>query len=965
MGKKKKMKIAIISSIVAVILIASGLITCLLLLKNDNNKKLKALLANVSTQIFATYDDLAENYNSETAAQAVCYSGPSNINFSVMASPVAETIANDDVWNLTQGAETFQDYLDNINNVMAHYAIAEYLVTENEKSVDLTKAYHFKSSTVEYYATANYAEDKFFSFTIKNDNEKIRVRVNIQENGNLGESIEFFKEAKIEGNKYYYQYSILNFKTSNYAEVSLVAKNIFGGVFDKNWLDSNVEEHNEHEINHKDKNSFVGKKYQRNAETFDGTNPTTQKIFDKVNRYKDKLFGNFDGDNNNKKDIEDFPNAQGMQDYAFNKYVAKLSLDEDGKEFLEIVRTYQWVGMDVVLANHNFNENTNIFRWVYKSGVEVINQKINCRLISLNDRSCDVENFGINSTLIFKCKIKDNYYNATFSKNSQYINDRDVFLVNNFEGLCSEKHSLKRDGSDIDYVYCDCNKLQLIKDNNKNLLALHENAQMNDYRIGAFDMIASHYSNLMQELTIPALKYNQEPDKNNIKIEVANENYTKLTSKIVELIGCANFDYYLDSNYFEKSVIVGLNKPFAISKQYQNVADYEELQLIVAKLFGFSNIDSLKEESDYLAAAYGENAIGVSTVSVANRLKYDGTIYTTSNIFVLPFMIETSSNNGYSYGFSVFLFVNDGQVSALISDIETACSVINYRKTTATDSDLKLQIYGRCSLFETMSNNILSWEYQDGYEIISQTFEFFHNAKSEKQTIDKSLKSVSLDDYPDIKESSSIYFSIICIKNSQFYHSGISIKARNKTTEIIEKDISFSITTQSGTETIMVNAFEIVGIEYYNYNAYYNFSETFDNGLTQINLSNYPNGTLKITYKNFDGTFTKIYEVVDNADVENPNVFAIKYGDNKRNIVLPFNASIESIQYKRTGETMDDIFSVKPHMFFTEFSDGIEVEKTQRTIEFSESGTYLLIIKFTIQKASIARMVGYEINCGL
>lgn len=431
MKKKKKIKISIISAVVAVVLIAGGLVTYLLLSKTDDNKKLKTLLANVSSQIFATYNDLAESYNTETSAQAVCYSSPSNINISVVASPVSET-ENDDIWNLTQGTDTFQDYLDNINNVMAHYAIAEYLVTENN-NIDLSKTYHFISSTVEYYATANYIDNKYFSFTIQNDDEKIRVRINIQDGENLGESIEFFKEAKIDGNKYYYQYSILNFNTSKYAEISLTAKNVFSGVFDKYWLNTNAIEHNEHEINHKDKNSFIGKKYQRNDTTADETNQTTQTIFDKINSFKDKLFGNFNESNNDKKDVEEFPNAQGMQDYAFNKYVAKIITGSNGKQVLSITRAYQWVDFNNLILSHNIDDTTKKVNWTYKSDVEVINQYANGELIDINSRSIELYKVA-QVGLIFECKKGNDYYKTHLTLDIKFLNKDEIFKSSNFIG---------------------------------------------------------------------------------------------------------------------------------------------------------------------------------------------------------------------------------------------------------------------------------------------------------------------------------------------------------------------------------------------------------------------------------------------------------------------------------------------------------------------------------------------------
>lgn len=866
----KKTKLILISIVTSLVLLAGGLLT-FFLLPNSENNGLKELLSNVSNQIFSSYDALAKSYNYEPTAQTqASKEANSKVRVTALASPSIDN--NDDLWNTTEGSETFQSYLDNINDVMAHYAISEYLV-ENSKQLDFAKTYHFQSSTVEYYAKAEYT-DKYFSFTLHNDNKDICVKVNITDNGNMGESIEFYKESRTTENKYYYQYSTLNFKTNTYEEISLLSKNMYNGSLTNEWIDNNIEEQNQHKMNHNDKSSYDGKNHKRNNNGANHHNdPKTQDMYNNVSQHKDKLFGQFDEKTPSKNNIKEFPNAQALQNYAFNKYVAKISYDANGKEFLEIQRTYQWVEMDAVLERYNFNEDTNIFSWEYKPDVEVLSQKVQGELIDINDRSCEVENFGLNTTLIFQCKRKNNYYNATFSKNSQHLEDYNIFSTNNFEGLCSEKHNIL--SADIDTTYCDCNKLQLIKNNDNSFLSLHSNAQMNDYRINAFDIIAQHYSNLMQEITIPTSDNTEEPEKNNIKIYSTNENYTKLINKISELTECANFSYWMNSDYFENAVIIGLNRQFAISKDYKSVSAYNELQLVVAKLFGFSDYNSLKNAVDLISSAYKENAIGVSTNTNTDRLKYDGAVYTTSNIFVLPFQIESSSNNGYTYNILAYIFVDEsGQASILISNIDNAITMINYRKTTATDSNLKIEINGRCSLFETMSN-ILTWEYQSGFEIISQEIQYSKDGNTEKQKLNNTLRTFDLRTLTEIDQNNQIYLSVICRKNSKFYHGSISTSVPNSKTELVEQDISFIITTKSETKTIQICAYEITEISYQyleseagrdnvSENYYNQIIKNFDTSLREIDLSEFPNGTLIIEYKNFNGKHSMRYTAVNN-----------------------------------------------------------------------------------------------------
>lgn len=414
MEKAKKIKIAIISAVVAVVLIAGGLLTYFLIPKKDD-RKLKELLGNVSGQIFASYDDLAKSYNGEDTAQTVAFKGTnSKANMMPLASPAADGNESDDLWNTTEGAETFQSYLDNINNVMAHYAISEYLV-ENSEKLNFNKTYHFQSSTVEYYATAEYT-DKYFSFTLHNDNEDICVKVNIDDKGNKGKSIEFYKESKTTDGKYYYQYSTLNFENNTYEEISLLSKNKYNGELNNQWIDDNVEEHKEHKMNHKDKDSYNGKNHKRNDKGANHHNdPKTQGMKDKVSQHKDKLFGNFEDKKHDKKNSKEFPNPQGLQDYAFNKYVATLMTDMEGKDILYITRKSNMIDKaEDLFTTYNFSGQT--YSWEYKSEYEVVYQIFFNKVINKNARSVNIDDFKDSQSGKIEFMVKKNGEYFIFNK---------------------------------------------------------------------------------------------------------------------------------------------------------------------------------------------------------------------------------------------------------------------------------------------------------------------------------------------------------------------------------------------------------------------------------------------------------------------------------------------------------------------------------------------------------------------
>jgi len=432
MKKAKKIKIAIISAVIAVVLIASGLLTYFLIFKTENDSKLKELLRNVSGQIFASYDDLAKSYNDESTAQTIALKGTnSKTTVLLLASPVAAE--NDDLWNTTEGTETFQSYLDNINNVMAHYAISEYLV-ENSEKLDFNKTYHFQSSTVEYYATAEYT-DKYFSFTLHNDNEDICIKINIADKGNKGKAIEFYKESKTSDSKYYYQYSTLNFENNTYEEITLLSKNKYNGNLNNEWIDDNIEEHKEHKMNHKDKDSYNGKNHKRNDKSANHHNdPKTQGMKDKVSQHKDKLFGTFESKNPDKNNTKEFPNPQGLQNYAFNKYVATLMTDMDGKEFLYITRKSNMIDKaEDLFTTYNFSGQT--YSWEYKPEYEVVYQIFFNKVINKNTRSINTDDFKDSQSGKIEFMVKKNGEYFIFNRfsisfdSSETIENENINLI--------------------------------------------------------------------------------------------------------------------------------------------------------------------------------------------------------------------------------------------------------------------------------------------------------------------------------------------------------------------------------------------------------------------------------------------------------------------------------------------------------------------------------------------------------
>ena len=144
------------------------------------------------------------------------------------------------------------------------------------------------------------------------------------------------------------------------------------------------------------------------------------------------------------------------------------------------------------------------------------------------------------------------------------------------------------------------------------------------------------------------------------------------------------------------SALVGLNKSFAVSGNGNNYT-VEDYRMLVSKLFGFNNLDDLTAYTDVLARAFVENERNANAETDADRLIYDGAVYTQNGIFVLPYVITR-----YALNKSVLAFVfvdTDGTMAIWINDVDNAFEVTDLEKC-GPETRGGIFINGRCALFE-------------------------------------------------------------------------------------------------------------------------------------------------------------------------------------------------------------------------------------------------------------------------
>ena len=98
-----------------------------------------------------------------------------------------------------------------------------------------------------------------------------------------------------------------------------------------------------------------------------------------------------------------------------------------------------------------------------------------------------------------------------------------------------------------------------------------------------------------------------------------------------------------------------------------------------------------------------DNERSANTDTVENRLIYDGAIYTTNGIYVLPYVIRRKAKDNIL----TYMFVDtDGTISIWINNINVAFDTIDFTGH-GPESREAVYINGRCVLFE--ENDYTGW----------------------------------------------------------------------------------------------------------------------------------------------------------------------------------------------------------------------------------------------------------------
>lgn len=256
------------------------------------------------------------------------------------------------------------------------------------------------------------------------------------------------------------------------------------------------------------------------------------------------------------------------------------------------------------------------------------------------------------------------------------------------------------------YLICDCYPLGGIVYANGEYCSITKRIDRNDIAVMAdevvarFDSLSDLYHTFFSNYSI------EENGANYWEIGQGNDNYLdyrRFFKQAGNLYTIANNDLGYTSEYLlTNSAVIGLNKSFAIAGTGNNHT-VDEYRQMIANLLGFDDVATLTTYANMMANAFMDNERSANTDTVENRLIYDGAIYTTNGIYVLPYVIRRKAKDNIL----TYMFVDtDGTISIWINNINVAFDTIDFTGH-GPESREAVYINGRCVLFE--ENDYTGW----------------------------------------------------------------------------------------------------------------------------------------------------------------------------------------------------------------------------------------------------------------
>ncbi|MBR1747095.1 MAG: hypothetical protein IJ735_02650 [Clostridia bacterium] len=303
------------------------------------------------------------------------------------------------------------------------------------------------------------------------------------------------------------------------------------------------------------------------------------------------------------------------------------------------------------------------------------------------------------------------------------------------EVWCEEPVEKELTNAKIFVEYCDDDVIGKIGDGAEEI-SNHTDAEIDSAILDLTDAAAEKYAALLSDFASPSGSYPLTEG------EVGYEHYQAFFAAIKALFDGSNHRVSTLPEYGETDgVLLGLTSSFTLLPAADDYS-YDQWLTVASRLFGCDDVATFQ-------TALAEVVSRLSAESPINRFAFDGAVYTTSGLYVLPYAFRYNRLSVERVVLGALFVESDGTAVLWLSDREGA-RVVSNAADVSYDTRPTVRLYGRCQLLEF------------GKVLVNRPFDISHVVRDENgNVLDEGDPE---EKYPEDVTSASInWFDIMSI----------------------------------------------------------------------------------------------------------------------------------------------------------------------------------------------------------
>ena len=237
-----------------------------------------------------------------------------------------------------------------------------------------------------------------------------------------------------------------------------------------------------------------------------------------------------------------------------------------------------------------------------------------------------------------------------------------------------ESEIARYNGENVYVKYDDCNPFGMIagKFGNIENLTKHTTKTPSADTIEKIKTLSTQFATFMSHHTIPT---DGTEYAGTVSLSTLSA-FSNLYQKAIDVYKGAVATFDTEGGDYNKSVVVGANYPYVITRKADTVPETVDLQAAIANLYGFSDKEEFMNYAKDLVAEYNRHRANVAAGSATTNEALDnGCFYTDNGSFVFPIAVRNETGADV---LTYLILSSDGLASVWINDVTVALQAINY-----------------------------------------------------------------------------------------------------------------------------------------------------------------------------------------------------------------------------------------------------------------------------------------------